>query len=127
MGRPVKGNVFLLRGEIAVIPLTSKGVDLECLIDADSIDIINGTTWYAQWNRDTKSYYAVGRGRGTDKTLRMHRIICKPTKERRFVDHKNHNTLDNRRENLTAATRSENGMNRRGVQDNSKSGYRGAH
>ena len=42
----------------------------------------------------------------------MHREIMNPTDDR-FVDHKNCNSLDNRRRNLRFATRSENIQNRR--------------
>jgi hypothetical protein len=42
----------------------------------------------------------------------MHREIMKPTDDR-FVDHKNCDSLDNRRENLRFATRAENIRNRR--------------
>lgn len=57
------------------------------------------------------------------KLLQMHRQILEEPKG--FdVDHINGDPLDNRRENLRVATRSQNNMNR-GLQANNTSGFRG--
>jgi len=55
---------------------------------------------------------------GPNRTWRvsMHREIMNPT-DSRFVDHKNCNSLDNRRANLRFATPSENGHNRRKIKN----------
>jgi hypothetical protein len=57
------------------------------------------------------------------RTLRMHRLIME-AKDGEIVDHINGNTLDNRKENLRIANKSENGMNRK-KQSNNTSGYKG--
>jgi phosphatidylethanolamine-binding protein (PEBP) family uncharacterized protein len=57
------------------------------------------------------------------QTVWMHRVICN-TPEGMLTDHINKDKLDNRRANLRVCTKSENGMNR-GVQSNSKTGYKG--
>lgn len=44
-----------------------------------------------------------------------------------YVDHINHNTLDNRKENLRIVSFSENMLNRKGAQVNNSSRYRGVH
>ena len=57
--------------------------------------------WCAQWSPSTKSFYAV-RGDCSGhkrKAVLMHREINKPLKSQ-HVDHVNHRTADNRRENL---------------------------
>lgn len=55
---------------------------------------------------------------------RMHRIIMKITDSKLFVDHINHNGLDNRRDNLRICTHSENVRNKRKCIDNT-TGYKG--
>jgi hypothetical protein len=52
----------------------------------------------------------------------MHRLIAGAT-SKDIVDHINHNTLDNRRENLRLVCKSKNGQNRR--ESTSASGYIG--
>jgi hypothetical protein len=63
----------------------------------------------------------VGRAKN-GKVVRLHRVIMGEPKS--DIDHKDHNSLDNRRENLRAASRSQNLGNSR-QQPNSSSGFRG--
>lgn len=53
----------------------------------------------------------------------MHAVIAK-TPKGMHTDHKNHNTLDNREENLRVCTRNEN-MRNRSKHKNNTSGYKG--
>jgi len=57
-------------------------------------------------------------------TLTLHHLILGKPEKGMQVDHKNHNGLDNREENLGAVTRAENQRNRRS-QKNSSSNYKG--
>lgn len=62
-------------------------------------------------------------------TVLMHRVILErklgePIPEGYVVDHINRDTLDNRRENLRLATKSQNGFNS-GMRKNNTSGYKG--
>ena len=64
--------------------------------------------WWAQYAPDTRSFYAVR------TKLQMHRVIMGlGPGDRRQVDHKNWDTLDNRRRNLRICTNRENAENRR--------------
>jgi hypothetical protein len=75
-------------------------------IDFESLSKFN---WYCDNNRAVRNATMVNYKR--TKRILMHRqIICAP--EGIIVDHINMNPLDNRRENLRLANRSQNGMNR---------------
>ena len=56
------------------------------------------------------------------KTILLHRAIMGETEE--LIDHKNGNVLDNRKENLRKATKSQNAINS-GLIASNTSGYRG--
>jgi hypothetical protein len=119
-------------GQTVTIWCYGQGAYHGCLIDIEDlpkVDSIRGT-WYATWNPHVQGYYAKHglRFRKSDgnrglKTLLMHRLITEATAGLE-VDHKNHETLDNRRGNLRIATRSVNGLNRRGADRDSRTGHR---
>ncbi len=55
--------------------------------------------------------------------VKMHVAIMQPP-EGAYIDHRNGDSLDNRRGNLRLATNAQNGMNR-GMQSNNTTGYKG--
>lgn len=61
---------------------------------------------------------------GVRHTLSLHRLICETDRHLK-VDHINHNTLDNRRENLRAISHSGNIQNISGARSDSLTGVRG--
>jgi hypothetical protein len=68
---------------------------------------------------------------GTETTLRLHRLILerklgRSLSEGELSDHRDLNTLNNRRSNLRAATRPQNNANCRRRDDN-KTGYKGVY
>ena len=105
------------------IPLTQGQV---ALIDDEDYDLVSQYKWCAQWNPHTKSYYAKTNIRKVDGTwtmLHMHRLIMNAKKGEQ-VDHINHNTIDNRKENLRLCTNSQNQHNQ-GKRVNNTSGCKG--
>jgi hypothetical protein len=95
------------------------------LVDDDDFERINAFKWCARWNSQTQSFYAVRYQRnGRSKTvIYMSRFIL-GTPKGKLCDHKNHNTLDNRKRNLRDCSRSQNQMNR-GKTSYNTTGYKG--
>ena len=107
------------------IPLTQGQV---ALIDDEDYELVSRYKWCAHWNKHTKSYYAetnLKKEGGGYATIIMHRIIMNAKKGKQ-VDHINHDTLDNRKENLRLCTNSENSQNQ-GKRINNTSGFKGVH
>ena len=109
--------------EMIEIPLTQGQV---ALIDDEDYELVSQYKWYAQWNPDTQSFYAVTKIRkpdGTRDMLRMHRLVMN-AKKGEYVDHINHDTIDNQKENLRLCSCSENLYNQ-GKRSNNTSGCKG--
>lgn len=88
------------------------------LVDDERYDELNQHKWYAF--RAGNTFYAVRNE--NDQTLGwrkrrhvlMHRVVMNADKTKYpFIDHINHDGLDNRRENLRFVTNRENGQNRK--------------
>lgn len=103
-----------------LIPLTMRQ---NSIVDAEDFDWLSSFTWRAQWDSTTRSFYAMT-GR-TPNAKSMHRMILQCGDEEQG-DHRNHDTLDNRRLNLRIATKSQNSQNRR-VRIDNKTGCPGVH
>lgn len=98
------------------------------LVDDDDFEWLSQYRWCAVWNPPTRSFYAVRNARRSDAkrgAIFMHQSILKLKPDER-ADHWNHDTLDNRRENLRRCTYSQNAANRR-MMCNNTSGFKGAH
>jgi len=93
----------------------------ECIIDDEDWERISNITWYVHYNQS--NHYVFGWCKKTKKYLRLHRVILNAP-EGKFVDHKNRNTLDNRKENLRLCNHQQNSYNR-SKDYNNKSGYKG--
>lgn len=74
-------------------------------IDNADFDLISGCKWYVF--KDQNCIYAKNRN-----NVRMHRLLM-AAKENEEIDHKDGNGLNNKRNNLRRATRSQNMANKR--------------
>lgn len=95
------------------IPLTQGQVTL--VSDIDYLEL-SQYTWYACKNYQGDFYVTrIFTGKGDKRvTIYMHRqILGLKRGDKRQGDHKNHNTLDNRRKNLRICTHPQNNMNRK--------------
>jgi len=107
----VYNNQITVKGDTAEVELT-KGQT--CIIDAEDVPRVKTHRWYAYYNPNTKSYYAqtnIRKG-GKQTSLKLHRFIMQPQKDQQ-VDHINHNTLDNRKQNLRLCTHQQNHFNQK--------------
>jgi hypothetical protein len=107
------------------IPLTQGQV---AIVDAEDYARLSLHKWFAAWDPGTLSFRAgrnAPRVNGRQKPIYMHRaVLCVENHDKRHVDHRNHNTLDNRKQNLRIASSSENQCNR-AKQKNNTTGYKG--
>lgn len=101
---------------MAQVPVS--GGLLATVDDAD-LAVVAPYSWCRHQRKGSKTIYARAVVEGS-KTL-MHRLLLPDTKE---VDHRNGNGLDNRRENLRPATRSQNQANI-GLLSSNTSGFKG--
>ncbi len=101
------------------IPL-SKG--FFALVDDDDYEKLKGIKWSLISSRGMK--YAKGWHNG--RHVQMHRQILNLSDPKVQVDHKNHDTLDNRKHNLRIATNAQNCANRKS-KIGSKSNFRGVY
>lgn len=96
------------------------------LIESDDAPLVDQNNWCASWSSKTNGFYAVRKATrdGVSTTVGMHTLFLKAS-DGRVVDHKNLNTLDNRRHgNLRFASRSQNGFNV-AINARNVSGYKG--
>lgn len=106
------------------IPLT-KG--LVALIDDEDYDRISRHKWHSQYNSKTKSWYAIHGeyvGNGRQKTIRMSREVLR-AEPKQLIDHWNHDTLDNRKQNLRVCSNAQNQHNQRKHTEGVSSRYKG--
>jgi hypothetical protein len=96
----------------------------EVLIDDDLAPAILAHKWHPS-RRKNGVYFATTTftKNGKSHEVRLHRVIA-GVPPGIMIDHKNRNTLDNRRENLRWCTASQNNRNQ-GDHDRNKTGYKG--
>jgi hypothetical protein len=124
-------NVYEIRGDITAISVSCKGKEFKTLISTSDLEKVKAfpNKWFANFDRVLESYYVMGRLLDGDdgnqrKTVILHRYLF-DNPSGLVIDHINHDTLNNTRENLRAVTFAENQMNRKGARKDSKSGILG--
>lgn len=89
------------------------------LVDDANYNWLNQWKWYA--SKEESGFYAVRNSslkKGKRHQIRMHRLILGlEYGDSQQTDHQNHNTLDNRRDNIRIATSNQNGRNTKSHQD----------
>jgi len=116
-------------GQIAIIELKRRNGDIiHCLVDSADLPKLqeHNVQWLAQWSPRGRRFYVVCREKanGEYRTIYMHRFLMDAPAHLQ-VDHKYHDSLDNRRGKLRVVTPRANSMNRRGAASHSQTGHRG--
>lgn len=122
---PKKVKPVTIEGDVAYITLT-KGYT--AVIDAADVPLVGGYNWYAKVSKKNRTVYAQRNERKSDgkqKTILLHRAILNP-KNGELVDHRDHDGLNNRRQNLRICDDNENKWNTKKRLDNT-SGFKGVH
>lgn len=104
-------NTYDLSGEYGISYMSKRE---PFYFDLEDYDLISKYYWSSNGNYLYTNF-------ANNQIVAMHRLLCESKYE---VDHINHNTFDNRKENLRSVTKSQNNMNRN-VQSNNTSGFRG--
>jgi hypothetical protein len=128
-------NTYSVNGSTAYLNVPGpKGTLLICLLDTEDLPIASTLPgcWSARWGKSSKTFYVSGKvdgafpGKrtGASKRVSLHRAVMNAPVDR-DVDHLFHNGLDNRKQSLAIKTRSQNLLNRKGPQSNSKTGLLG--
>lgn len=89
------------------------------IIDKEDFDKVKDYCW-----SESSNGYAQARTI-EDSIILMHRLIMNPS-DNELIDHENHNTLDNRKENLRICTQDKNMANQKTSKANT-SGYKGVY
>lgn len=92
------------------------------IVDDDDYEYLSQWKWFAKFRKNSKKFVAET-SEGRNVHILMHRMIMKPQREEQ-VDHKNLDTLDNRKENLRVCNSSQNNANRKAY---SKTSYKGVY
>lgn len=98
-------NEIRVDGDIAYIDLYDKNCNVvaTAMVDAEDVPKVKGIKW-----KLSGSGYAMNTPKFKGGNIHMSRVILDTDQ---FVDHINHNTLDNRKCNLRVVTKSQNQMN----------------
>lgn len=114
----VSANRYRHEREYSFLLIKSKGEDYEVTIDKIFHNKVKKHRWFLSSKK-----YAVAYINGKQELL--HRFITNPPNNK-YVDHINHNTLDNRIANLRVCTQVENMRNAR-LKKNNTSGHAGVY
>jgi hypothetical protein len=81
-------------------------------VDDIDFDVLSQKKWFAHMNNSTKRFVPYRHNKGTPKMIPIYRDIM-GIREGLEIDHVNRDTLDNQRDNLRFATKTENSRNRK--------------
>ena len=130
-----KFNEYEIRENLTAIFLENKkGLRLETIIDTKNLERIKalGYYWHLRYAPNTKTYYAQAtiqvtkeNGKRGAKSMYLHIEIANPEHNKSiYVDHFDHDTLNNTEQNLRKTENKKNLSHRKGANSNNKTGVR---
>ena len=128
-------NKYEIADNYVIIHIKGRKSNLfEMLVDLDDFKKLLELNYsiFAHYYKSNGNWYAgitiyLGmdeNGKSKNKSVLVHRFILGLEDQNIKIDHINHNTMDNRKVNLRAASESNNCRNRGNINSNNKTGYR---
>lgn len=126
-------NKYKIDGDTVIVYLDrDDGSVIETKIDLNDLEKVLGFKykWVAGWAKHTQSFYAMatiylgiieGKPKYTTRHMNNYIMDCPEGLE---VDHEDHDTLNNKRDNLRISTVTDNHTHRKRCNKNNKTGYR---
>ena len=107
-------NPFRVVDSLVCMSVNGPDGPMECWFDLADLDLVRTSawTWYATYHPLADTHYCLSRHPIAKGYQLLHRIIVQPTFDK-VVDHRDHNGLNNLRDNLFCVTRTVNALNRR--------------
>jgi hypothetical protein len=98
----------------------------EIIIDTEDIHLVKNYTWRLKYCKNINNFYVVSNVYINNKltTIHLHRLVTSCL-DNMVVDHKDHDTFNNCKDNLRVCTNKQNQENRIKANSNSKSGVKG--
>ena len=127
-------NNYIIKNDMVIIYLNNRNKTqiFECIIDIEDFEKIDAynVKWFPKWQHTSKVYHpsaskylGLVNGKYMSKSLYLSRIIM-DAKRGEWVDHIDHNPMNNIKNNLRKVTNAENLKNRSGKNSNNTTGYR---
>lgn len=91
----------------------NKALKLAALVDDEDFEELNQWCWAI--NKGCNTLYAQRMDHSNGKTIQMHRQILGLTDPKIMCDHRDRNGLNNQKDNLRIATKSQNAQNKKGT------------
>ena len=107
-----------------------KAENMWTIIDLEDLEYVIKLTWYARYNRSNQCYYAThtvysSEIKTTERSIGLqYYLMNNENNPDWYIDHINHDTMDNRKSNLRITTNKCNLRNRDSKNSNNVSGYR---
>lgn len=123
--RPKLGNEYIILDDYAIVVVISKKYGRkEIKIDIEDVRRCKRHTWGITFAPSNQSFYGRTSFAKPKRSMELSRFIMR-IKNKKLVDHRNHETLDDRKDNLRICSHRVNNFNRKGVCKNSFLGIRG--